>query len=123
MGVRMDHGRRRRFHFILFLSFLVLYSVNIWIVADDRPWRSPIRDPLAADEEWVGAVHIHTRYSDGGGTIDEVASIAADVGLDFVIISDHNTLYENPMAHRLLHETLQGTSGFAGLRVDRHDGG
>lgn len=88
----MGHGRRRGFHLFLFLSLLILYSVNIWIVADDRPWRSPIRDPLAEDEEWVGAVHIHTRYSDGGGTIDEVASIAADAGLDFVIISDHNTL-------------------------------
>ena len=38
-----------------------------------------------------GIVHVHTTYSDGGGSIDEVAAAAAAAGLDFVIVTDHNT--------------------------------
>lgn len=42
--------------------------------------------------EYAGVIHVHTRYSDGGGTYNEVASIADSLGLDFIIPSDHNTL-------------------------------
>ncbi len=36
-----------------------------------------------------GAIHIHTRRSDGGGTVDDVARAAARAGLNFVVITDH----------------------------------
>lgn len=39
-----------------------------------------------------GAVHIHTKYSDGTGTIEEIARDAKKAGLDWIIITDHNTL-------------------------------
>lgn len=38
---------------------------------------------------WRGAMHVHTRRSDGSGTIDEVAAAAARAGLQFVIVTDH----------------------------------
>lgn len=41
-------------------------------------------------QEWVGAIHVHTVASDGGGTLDEVAVAARDSGLDFLTITDHN---------------------------------
>ena len=44
--------------------------------------RAPIR----------GAMHIHTRRSDGTGTVDQVAAAAARAGLSFVIITDHGNL-------------------------------
>lgn len=37
----------------------------------------------------AGAYHIHTRASDGSGTVAEVAAAAARAGLQFVIITDH----------------------------------
>ena len=40
--------------------------------------------------EWVGAIHVHTVASDGGGTLGEVAEAARVTGLDFVTITDHN---------------------------------
>lgn len=40
--------------------------------------------------EWIGAIHVHTRTSDGSGTIDDVAEAANHAGLDFVIVTDHN---------------------------------
>jgi hypothetical protein len=39
-----------------------------------------------------GCIHIHSVYSDGTGTIAEIASIARDTGLDFIMMTDHNNL-------------------------------
>lgn len=36
-----------------------------------------------------GAYHVHSRRSDGTGTLDEIAAAAASAGLDFVILTDH----------------------------------
>ncbi len=41
----------------------------------------------------TGAVHVHTVDSDGTGTHEGVAAIAGQVGLDFVLFSDHMTLH------------------------------
>ena len=40
--------------------------------------------------EYTGNVHIHTRYSDGAGTVPEIARHAASANLDFIIINDHD---------------------------------
>ena len=42
--------------------------------------------------EYVGALHIHTIFSDGTGTVKEIAEAADEVGLDYIILTDHNTL-------------------------------
>jgi len=42
--------------------------------------------------EYVGAVHLHSQFSDGAMTIPEIAEIAANKNLDFLMFSDHNTL-------------------------------
>jgi predicted metal-dependent phosphoesterase TrpH len=42
--------------------------------------------------EYVGAIHIHSTYSDGSGTVDEIIKTAQEVDLDFIILTDHNTL-------------------------------
>jgi hypothetical protein len=39
--------------------------------------------------EYVGAIHIHSTYSDGTG---EIAQAANEVELDFIMMSDHNSL-------------------------------
>ena len=36
-----------------------------------------------------GAVHVHTRKSDGTGTVDDVAAAASRAGLSFVVLTDH----------------------------------
>ena len=40
---------------------------------------------------YSGNIHIHSSYSDGTGTIEEIANEANRAGLDFVIITDHLT--------------------------------
>jgi hypothetical protein len=42
--------------------------------------------------EYVGAIHIHSTYSDGSGTVDEIVKAAREVGLDYIVLTDHNTL-------------------------------
>jgi len=42
--------------------------------------------------EYCGAIHIHSVYSDGTGKIEDISKAAADSGLDFIMMTDHNTL-------------------------------
>lgn len=42
--------------------------------------------------EAIGVLHVHSLYSDGTGTVPEIARAAARNGLDFVLLTDHDTL-------------------------------
>ncbi|PJA98119.1 MAG: histidinol-phosphatase [Ignavibacteriales bacterium CG_4_9_14_3_um_filter_30_11] len=42
--------------------------------------------------EYIGALHIHSVYSDGTGTVEEIINYAQEVGLDYLILTDHNTI-------------------------------
>lgn len=44
--------------------------------------------------EYVGTIHLHTIASDGNADFEEVARLASEVGLDFVIATDHNVLVQ-----------------------------
>lgn len=54
--------------------------------------------------EYAGAVHIHSIFSDGSGEVKTIAETANEVGLDFILLTDHNTL-------RALHEGFEGWYG------------
>ncbi len=41
---------------------------------------------------YAGNLHIHSSYSDGSGSIEEVAAAAADAGLSFIAVTDHRVL-------------------------------
>jgi len=42
--------------------------------------------------EYTGVIHVHSTYSDGSGSIPDIIRAAHATGLDFVLLSDHNTL-------------------------------
>jgi hypothetical protein len=42
-------------------------------------------------DEIIGAYHIHTTHSDGRKSVEEVARVASEEDLDFVIITDHGS--------------------------------
>jgi len=42
--------------------------------------------------EYVGHIHLHSTYSDGVATIEEVIHIASQAGLNFIIPTEHNVL-------------------------------
>lgn len=58
--------------------------------------------------EYSTALHIHSNYSDGSGSIPDIAKFASEVGLDIILMTDHNTLrakddgYERWFDHTLV---------------------
>lgn len=42
--------------------------------------------------EYIGAIHMHSTFSDGTGDVTDIAKFADEVGLDFIMLTDHNTL-------------------------------
>lgn len=91
-----------------------------WIVptVDDRPWtysilvEAPKPTPASQQEpsnssgrgRWFkGDLHAHTNHSDGSWSLQELAESARTYGLDFIALTDHNTisgLAEIPAASR-----------------------
>ncbi len=53
-----------------------------------------------------GVLHVHTRRSDGGGTVADVAAAAASAGLQFVIVTDHGDGTREPDAPAYLNGVL-----------------
>ena len=43
-------------------------------------------------KDYKGAIHIHSHYSDGSGSLEEIVKSANLSGLDYLIITDHHTL-------------------------------
>ena len=41
---------------------------------------------------YSGVIHVHSLYSDGGGTVDDIIESGHKTGLDFIILTDHDTL-------------------------------
>ena len=60
--------------------------------------------------EYVGAIHIHSVFSDGSGEVKDIAGFADESGLDYIILTDHNTL-------RALKEGFEGWYGKSLLLV------
>jgi hypothetical protein len=51
----------------------------------------PVVPPREGAPEWPrGAFHVHTKLSDGQGTVEQVAAAAKAAGLQFVVLTDHN---------------------------------
>jgi hypothetical protein len=57
----------------------------------DRPPRREL--PAGAGKRWLaGDLHTHTVHSDGALTVQELAVLAVERGLDFIAVTDHNTV-------------------------------
>lgn len=67
------------------LAVYVLYLAAQLILHPTISGPSLTHDPL----ELRGAYHIHTRFSDGRKTPEEIAHIASELSLDFIILTDH----------------------------------
>jgi len=66
--------------------------------------------PAPDGQRWLaGDLHTHTVHSDGAMTVPELARFAAGRGLDFVAITDHNT-----MSH---HRELKTASAVPGITL------
>jgi hypothetical protein len=88
-------GRRWRWRLVL-LAAVVLLAAYALVFALWTPLPLVGEPPADGYGRVSGVVHVHTILSDGGGTPQEVIRAARTAGLDFVAITDHNTLAAKP---------------------------
>ncbi len=82
----------------LLLLFLCFQQAGL---LERRPLNRSVTAPDGPPFEYTGALHSHTTLSDGTASIHEVASIADRLGLDFLVVTDHNTLEGRGLEGRL----------------------
>jgi hypothetical protein len=73
-----------------------------------------------------GAIHIHSQHSDGSGSIPHIARAARQAGIEWVIITDHDTLdgradhgYIDGVLTLVDQEITPFHNHFLGLNLDR----
>ena len=54
-----------------------------------------MNEDLSEFIEYIGNLHIHSSYSDGAGTVLELAQAAGRIGLDFIILNDHDYITDS----------------------------
>jgi len=80
----------------LTITTALLMAGLIWRVA---AWRPAVVVQVDLPDRFTrvtGVVHVHTTHSDGSGSPEEVEAAAASAELDFVIVTDHNSLAAKP---------------------------
>jgi len=87
-------GRFFKWFFRLLGIALIIWVIYSWIVVSGYDPLLLVPGDVSRDYiEFRGAAHIHTLFShDGHGTPEEVIKIAKEIGLDFIVISDHNLM-------------------------------
>ncbi len=86
---------------------------------DDRPPRREL--PAGAGRRWLaGDLHAHTVHSDGGMTVPELARFAVSQGLDFLAVTDHNTVSHH--AELPAAAAVQGITLLPGQEVTTQEG-
>ncbi len=88
--------RRRRRRRIAAL-IVIFGAYGLWLGVNVARFSPPLTVSPAVERaggggppyEVVGVYHVHTRFSDGHGTPEEIAAAAAGAKLDFVILTDH----------------------------------
>ena len=78
------------------LAVLLLVAVAAALVIVTLPPRRRALSAPPAAAGVRGAMHIHTRRSDGSGLPDAIAAAAARAGLRFIILTDHDDASSEP---------------------------
>jgi len=88
---------------------VVLLAWLAWAALTLPPASTPLRLPTPRPGDppiMRGAYHVHSRASDGTGTIPDIAAAAARAGLRFVIVTDHGDGLRRPPPPRYIGSVL-----------------
>ena len=66
-----------------------------------------------------GAIHVHSRFSDGSDSMEAIVAAAKDTGLDFVVVTDHNVLKAKALGWEGWHD---GVLVIVGCEISAKDG-
>ena len=98
---------------VLLAVTLLAFRVIAW-----RPHPVPTTDLPDSFVRVAGVAHVHTTASDGGGTIEDIESAATAAGLDFVIVTDHNSFAVKPRDSY----SDTGILTIVGTEISNHEG-
>lgn len=113
------------------------YSVDVTLETAPRQLKKPVSfsPAIKAEAGWYkGDLQSHTYYSDAKGSPEDLLQVARDRGLDFVAVTDHNTISHHPRLAELStpelllipgeelttyrgHANVWGADGFIDFRV------
>ena len=101
------------------LKILVAAGFLLWIVDGYLLMRSesprPAPDPAAGTAastgpgggaRYSGAIHMHSTYSDGGGSVEDIVRAGQNAGPDFLVLTDHDTMQPLLDGHQGYHDGL-----------------
>lgn len=101
------------------LKILAAAGFLLWLVDGFLLMRSeyprsapdPTAGPAASSgsgpgARYSGAIHVHSTYSDGGGTVADIVRAGQNAGLDFLVLTDHDTLQPRFDGHQGYHGGL-----------------
>jgi len=77
---------------ILFVILALFFLYSLWLgfnILSFKTYKAP--GLKASPLEIQGVYHIHTNFSDGRKTTDEIAGLASKAGLNFIILTDHGS--------------------------------
>jgi hypothetical protein len=66
--------------------------------------------PFAQD--LAGVIHCHSTHSDGTGTVPEIAAAARTAGLDYLLLTDHDTLAAADLGEEGWYDSVLLLAGF-----------
>lgn len=79
---------------VLILAAALVAAVAVFIARTIPPARRTLA--TQSDGTVAGVLHVHTNRSDGRSTPEEIAAIAARVGLKFIVLTDHGDATRTP---------------------------
>ncbi len=82
---------------LLLLTAVVAAAAAVFVAVTVPPARR-ILPTSSSDGTVPGILHVHTLRSDGRGTPDDIAAVAARAGLKFVVFTDHGDATRTPDA-------------------------
>lgn len=110
------------------LKILVAAGFLLWIAdgyllmrsESPRPALDPAANPAASagtanpaastgpggGARYSGAIHIHSTYSDGGGSVEDIVRAGQNAGADFLVLTDHDTMQPLIDGHQGYHDGL-----------------
>jgi len=91
--------------------FLVWIVDGFLLIRSEYPRSAPSSGPATGPAagtgaRYTGVIHVHSTYSDGGGTVAEIVRAGQDAGLDFLVLTDHDTLQPKRDGHQGYHDGL-----------------
>lgn len=89
MSLRDVRLKMKKVKKILKYVLVVFVILVIIILFPIFSYRKEVNDNPLPSYFRKGVYHMHSVFSDGRGTVDEITRAAADLGLDFVILTDH----------------------------------